>query len=160
MRYVKWIALALSLVLLMGTMSACQQKTPQTAEGFTDLMEAAGMTVKDPRPQHNFCYVGTPLDVLTASDDRYTIYFYETPDNLDSKKLFDIYENMWETHSLRTMQTSESFDLFGTEYNYLSFNHDGMFHVISRINHTLIMCEADAQYQSEIMELFETLGYK
>lgn len=160
MRYVKWIALALALVLFMGTMSACQQKTPQTAEGFTDLMEAAGMTVKDPKAQIDLGYVGTPLDVLTASNGRYTIYFYENTSNQSCKEQFEVLHKLWETHSLRTMQTSESFDLFGTEYSYLSFNHDGMFYVISRIDHTLIKCEADTQYQSEIMELLETLGYK
>ena len=47
MKFTRSIALILCLIMLLGLMTACQKKMPQTAAGFTQIMENAGFEVYD-----------------------------------------------------------------------------------------------------------------
>ncbi len=44
-------------------------------------------------------------------------------------------------------------------YNYFSFNADGNFHLIARIDNTMVYCETKKEYKDEIIDLVKTLGY-
>lgn len=146
----KLITLGCCLLLVLCIFAGCSKKTPQTAQGFTDIMEKAGFTVEPIQHDGISC---TP-EALVASNDNYQLEFYNIN---DAEHVFSSLKRQFDdAHSTRNLSLSVSTNT----YDYYCFNAGGEFHMIARIENTLLYCEADAQYRDEIVDLVKELGYK
>lgn len=151
----KCAALAACVLLLAGALCGCSSKTAITAADFTQTMETEGFTVMDVTAETETNDLATA--VLIAANQNYQIEFYVLTDAdtgegvfYNNRQLFD------DDHSVKTLSSEVSSD----NANYYAFNADGNFHMISRVDNTMLWCEADQTYREEIVALVEKLGYK
>lgn len=143
-------------VFFLFMFTGCASKTPQTPDGFIQVMEDAGFEVKDVTEEAEDTD-DLATSVLFAVGENYQIEFYELVDNETGAGVFynnrEIFDN---EHSVKMMSLS----LSSNNYDYYAFNADGQFYMIARIDNTVLYCVADKEYRSEIVDLVETLGYK
>ena len=100
---------------------------------------------------------GLATSVLIAANDNYQIEFYVLTDNDTGEGVFYNNQNLFdEEHSAKTISSEVS----SGNYNYYAFNADGNFHMIVRVDNTMLWCEADKTYKDEIVDLVKKLGYK
>lgn len=145
----------ISAVMLMCALCGCSPKTAIDTETFTKTMEAEGFTVTDITNEVETNDVATA--VLIAANDNYQIEFYVLTDTdtgegvfYNNKQLFD------DDHSAKMLSS----EITSKEHNYYAFNADGNFHMIARVDNTMLWCEAAKEYKDDIVELVKTLGYK
>ncbi len=155
MKKIKIAIVLISAVMLMCIMCGCSSKTAIDAETFTKTMESESFIITD--VTNDTETNGLATSVLIAANENYKIEFYVLTDNdtgegvfYNNKQLFD------DEHSVKTMSSE-----FTTgNYNYYAFNADGNFHMIARVDNTMLWCEAEKTYKDEIVDLIEKLGYK
>ena len=83
--------------------------------------------------------------------------FYELVDSDTGEGVFYNNKQLFEDeHSVTTMSS----EVTSGNYNYYAFNADGNFHMIARVDNTMLWCEAAKEYKDEIVEFVKTLGYK
>ena len=148
-------SLVLCLVLSLCLLSGCGNKTPQTVDGFSRIMEDAGFQVQDvtASTQTN----GLATAVIVALNDDFQIEFWELTDSDVGKSVYHSNKtNLENDHSVKTLASEVSIG----NYNYTAFNADGEFHLVARIDNTMLYCTADKEFRSQITELTEALGYK
>ena len=155
MKIIRVPAIIISLAMMICLMTACGSKTPQTDIGFTRVMESAGLEVQNVTTDTETNSLATL--VLIAVGENYQIEFYEFSDSETGEAVFYNNKQIFEDeHSFKTMSSETA----SGNYNYFAFNADGNFHMISRIDNTMLYCEAAKEYKSEIIDLVKTLGYK
>jgi len=144
-----------SVVMLMCMLCGCSAKTAIDAETFTKTMEAENYTVTDVTSDTETN--GLATSVLIAANDNYQIEFYVLTDNDTGESVFYNNQNLFDDeHPTKTMSSEVS----SGNYNYYAFNADGNFHMIARVDNTMLWCEADKAYKEEIVDLVKKLGYK
>lgn len=134
---------------------ACGSKTPQTVEGFTQIMETSGFDVQDITDDAETDSLAR--SVFAAVGDDYQIDFLEFADSEIGEDYFDNKKEMLEDE-----HRSKSFSLSVSvgNYNYYAFNAKDDFYLIAQIDNTMLYCVADKEYRSEITEFVKTLGYR
>ena len=155
MKKAKLLLTVAAVLLLTALLASCGNKTPQTGTGFTDIMKNAGFEVLDVTDTTDTD--GLASAVIIALGENYQIEFYELVDSETGEAVF--YENKEifdEEHAVKTMSTSVSMG----NYNYYAFNAGGEFHLVSRIENTMLYCVADVAYKDEIVDHVKTLGYR
>lgn len=154
MKSTRSIALILCLIMLLGLMTACQKKMPQTAAGFTQIMENAGFEVYD-ESDNGEDSIATAA--VYAVGENYQIEYYGYEDSDSARRVYDNNQNkLDEDHSAKRM-TSQ---METNRYNYYAFSTEDDFYVIARIENTVVFCAADSEYKQEILTHMEALGYK
>ena len=140
--------------LLLSAFTGCGAKTAQSADGFTQIMEDAGFDVADMTAE-----LGTDeiTSILFAVGTNYQMEYYAFNDSESCADCF--YFNKEEFDEEFSVKSFSSEITLNT-YNYYAFNADGDFHMIARVDNTLLICVADKAYKSEITDLLKTLGYK
>lgn len=155
MKRTKLLLLMLCVGVLLCTLTACGSKTPQTVSGFTDVMEAAGFDVQDVTATTNTNGLATA--VLVAAGEHYQLEFYKLTDSETGEGVFYNNKQLFtDEHAVQTLSNEVTLG----NYNYYAFNADGNFHMIARIEDTMLYCEAAKEYKDEIVELVKALGYK
>lgn len=155
MKLTKVIILVLCFGMLLCVMTACSSKTPQTVSGFTEVMEAAGFEVQDVTADMETKDLATA--VLVAVGENFQIEFYELIDSETGEGVFYNNKQLFtDEHSVKSMSS----EVTSGNYDYYAFNADGNFHMIARVDNTMLWCEAAKEYKSEIVELVKSLGYK
>ena len=155
MKLTRTIAFVLCFGMILCFMTACGSKTPQTVSGFTEIMEGAGFEVQDVTADTETNDLATT--VLIAVGENYQIEFYELVDSDTGEGVFYNNKQLFEDeHSVTTMSS----EVTSGNYNYYAFNADGNFHMIARVDNTMLWCEAAKEYKDEIVEFVKTLGYK
>lgn len=149
------VCLMLSLALLTG----CEEKTPQTKEGFMQIMEEKGFAITD--ASNDADEVENVKSIVLAQNTKasptYKIEFWEFMDLSTAEGTFDeIMEELDDRHSTKTMSVSMN----AANYSSYSFIADGNYYVIFRIENTMLCSVSDKKYKSEIEAIFEDLGYK
>ena len=136
-------------------LTGCGSKTAQTVDGFIQVMEDAGFEVEDVTAEMGTNDLAT--SVIIAVGENYQIEFLELVDSETGKGVFNGNKAVSEDeHSVKSLILEVS----SSNYNYYAFNADGEFHMIARIDNTMIYCVADKEFRSEIVNLAKTLGYK
>lgn len=145
---------ALVCVLLLSALTGCGAKTAQTADGFTQVMKDAGFDVENATAE-----LGTDdvTSILFAVGKNYQIEYYAFADNETCEDFFSYTMEEFD-EEFTTKSFSSKITL--NNYKYYAFNADGEFHMIVRVDNTMLCCIADKAYKSEIVELVKTLGYK
>ena len=155
MKLTKVIILVLCFGMLLCVMTACSSKTPQTVSGFTEVMEAAGFEVQDVTADTETNDLATA--VLVAVGENFQIEFYELIDSETGEGVFYNNKQLFtDEHSVKSMSS----EVTSGNYDYYAFNANGNFHMIARVDNTMLWCEAAKEYKSEIVELVKSLGYK
>lgn len=155
MKITKIIALLLCVVLATGLMTACQKRMPQTAAGFTQIMENAGLVVRDDTQTNDEDSWLTAE--LYAIGENYTIEYYGFENSNDAQRAFNSNNSsLDEDYPSKTVSSQVN----TSRYNYRAFTAGGEFFVLARIENTLVGCIADAEYKQEILAHIEALGYK
>lgn len=141
-------------MLLLSVLTGCGVKTAQTAEGFTQIMEDAGFDVEDVAVEPE---TDGRTSTLAAVGKNYQMDYYAFTDNETCADFFQAaMEELDEAHLKKTFSIQTTMN----NYCYYAFNADGDFHVIVRVDNTMLCCTADKTYKSEIVDLLKTLGYK
>lgn len=151
----RMIVMLLCVVMIAGMMTGCQKKIPQTAAEFTQIMETAGLAVRDNTGN------GDENDKLTAKlyaiDENYTIEYYAFEDSGAAQRVYNSnYRTFDEENPVKTLSAK----MTTSRYDYCAFTAGGQFYVIARIENTLVGCVADAEYKQEILSHIKALGYK
>ncbi len=151
----KRLVLFLFCIAIFCSLSGCFSKTPQTVAGFTDFMESAGFEVTDATADTETN--GLASAVIIALCENYRIEFYQLVDNETGEAVFYNIKSIFDDeHSIKIMSTQIS----SGNYNYYAFTADGNFHMIARIDSTMLYCEAGKEYKDEIVKYVKELGYK
>lgn len=151
----KRVVLFLFCIAILCSLIGCSSKTAQTVEGFTDFMETAGFEVTDATADTETNALASA--VIIALCENYQIEFYQLIDNETGKAVFYNNKSIFDKeHSIKTMSVQSSFG----NYDYYAFTADGNFHIIARIDSTMLYCEADKEYKDEIVKYVKELGYK
>ena len=156
MKALKIITAVLCVFAMLFGMSACEgKKTPQTVDGFTKVMEESGFDVYDITAETDTD--GKANAIIIAAEGGYQIEFWDFTDETVAHDAFHSAEHLFkEEHSVRKTSLSTE----GKNNCYFDFVADGNFHMIARIDNTMLYCEASEENKDEIRELAETLGYK
>ena len=153
----KTVLILLCVILLVCSLTGCSSKTPVTAELFVETMEASGFTTADVTAETETNGLATAVIVAIADGEKYQIEFYQLTDSNTAEAVFRNNKQIFDNeHHTKTLST----ELSANNYNYCGFNADGNFHMIARVDSTMLYCEADKAYKDEIVSLVEQLGYK
>ena len=155
MKIAKMIALFLCLILLLGMMTACQKKMPLTAAGFTEIMENAGLEVRDDSDAID--EDSLPTAVMYAAGKDYLIEYYAFADSQTAQRCFDSNQKDFDEENPRKTMTVQ---ITSGRYDYYAFTTSDQFYVLTRIENTMVGCITDAQYKQAVLEHIEALGYK
>ena len=143
------------IIIALCSLFGCSSKTAISTQVFTDTMEAENFTVTDVTSDIEQNDVATT--VLIATCDNYQIEFWELTDTETGEEMFYRIKNSFnDKQSVRSMLS----EVFSDNYNYYAFNADGNFHMVARIDNTIICCEAYKTYRKEIVDLIKNLGDK
>ena len=98
----RMIVMLLCVVVIAGMMTGCQKKIPQTAAEFTQIMETAGLAVRDNTGN------GDENDKLTAKlyaiDENYTIEYYAFEDSGAAQRVYNSnYRTFDEENPVKTL---------------------------------------------------------
>jgi ABC-type uncharacterized transport system auxiliary subunit len=146
----KTMILALAL-LLMLSMTACQSKTPITADVFQQKMEAAGHTVVDSSEQ----YAGYPhvLKVLVSNSDILHLEFFEI-DTLDNAAgVFSSNKTTVEAYN----GVSSSVQV--NNYQKYTTKTSEQYYVVVQVEKTLVYAFCNAADSSKLDQVINDLGY-
>ncbi len=145
----------ITAVMMICSLCGCSSKTAIDAETFTKTLEAESFTVADVTNDTEIN--GLATSVLFASNENYQIEFYVLTDNDTGEGVFNNNRQLFDDeHSVKTMSS----EITSGNYNYYAFNADGDFHMIARVDNTILWCEAEKTYKDEIVDLVKKLGYK
>ncbi len=136
-------------------LSSCAEKTSQTPQEFTYIMEEAGFTVQDvsEETQSN----GLATTVLIAVGEQYQIEYYELTDAETGEGMFYHNKQVFdENYSVKLLSS----EVTSGNYNYYAFNSGDDFCLIARIDNTMLWCVSDKAYREDITEIVKKLGYK
>ena len=151
----KMVIVLISVVILMCSLVGCSSKTAIDADTFVKTMYAENFTVTD--VTNEIEANGLVTSLLVASNENYEIEFYVLTDNNTAASIFhNSKESYDDEYSVRTTSLSVTLG----NYSYYAFVADGGFHMIARIDNTMLWCDADKAYKDEIIALVEKLGYK
>lgn len=142
-------------VLLLLLLSGCSERIAQSTRGFTQVMEDAGFTVRDTTEESEQGEQVT--SVLTADGEQYQVTFFRFSDG-DACEAFyaEEKERLDSGHATKWLSVKSG----STNYESYVFNSGDTCYFIARIGGTMVYCEADKKYRSELLALMKTLGYK
>lgn len=148
------IILAVLAVIMSFVLTGCEYRTPQTVEGFSNFMKAKEFTVQDVTADTETN--GLAKSVIVAVGKNFQLEFYELNDSETGEGVFYNNQNIFDAeHSVKTA----SKEISSGNYNYYAFNADGDFHLIARVDNTMLYCVADKAYKDEIVNIVKALGY-
>ena len=146
--------LSVLVVIMSFVLTGCEDRTPQTVEGFSNFMKGKSFTIQDVTADTETN--GLAKSVIVAVGKNYQLEFYELNDSETGEGVFYNNQNIFdEEHNVKTASKEISID----NYNYYAFNADGDFHMIARIDNTMLYCVADKTYKDEIVNIVKELGY-
>ena len=155
MRISKFVVILISVVIFICSLCGCSSKTAINTDTFIKTLEAEGFTVTDVTSTTETN--GLAKSVIIADNEKYQIEFYVLKDNDTGEGVFYNNKELFEDeHSSKTLSSEFASD----NYDYYAFNADGNFHMIARVDNTMLWCEANKTYKKEIVALVEKLGYK
>ena len=155
MKVMKILSLALCAVLLIGMLTGCASRTPATGKSFQLTMEAAGFTVKDVTAETETNGMADTLFV--AYNEEYQIEFWDMKDAETGKAVFgNVRSSLSGEHAAKLMKVEATTNSYG----YYAFTADGNFHVIARIEDTILLCEAGKEHKDAIVDILKQLGYR
>ena len=155
MRKLKLVSLVLCTVLMAGLLTGCSSRTPATVKTFQMQMEAAGFTVEDVTAVTETN--GLADAILIAMGEDYQIEFWDLVGTNAGKTVFRATRNSLSAeHPAKFMEVETT----SSAYSYYAFTAGGNFHVIARIDNTMLLCEAEKEHKSEILDMIKQLGYK
>ncbi len=155
MKFFKKLLIAVLAVVLTITLAACGTKTPQTVEGFTDIMESDGFSVNDATVFSQT--VVTADTVMVAMNDHFDIEFYEIDCNETATEFFELNKDAFEKEDAIPTSTTEQ---SSSNFDYYDMTSDTGFHLVSRIDNTVVYCYTDEEYKDDVLKLVDTLGYR
>lgn len=145
------------IAMIAGLLAGCSAKTPITSDIFSQTMTSASFKVEDVTDRTQTNGLATSVIVAAKEDGSYQIEFWELTDSEVGLGIFSNNKNILsEEHSVRMMSS----EINSGNYNYFAFTADGNFHMIARINNTMLYCEANKDYKGEIINFAKQLGYK
>jgi len=150
------VALLLSFAMIACTLAGCSPRTPTTIEAFTQTMEAEGFTMVDVTATTDTQGLATNVLLAINEDHRYQIELFILADNETGEGMFTYNKSYYDSEYAAKSSVTE---IFTNNYNYYAFTAGGQFHVVTRIDNTLLYCDADSAYKDEIVDLIEKLGY-
>ena len=155
MKKLNLILSTLMVLTIVFALAGCSPKTPTTAENFTETMEKADFEVTDVTETTDSNGLATAIIVATKDDLK--LEFWELTDSETADDIFyQNKSNFTDSHPVQTMSKSTTYQ----NYDYYSFLSDGDFHLITRIDNTMLYCEIDESDKDEILELVKELGYR
>ena len=155
MRNMKLVSLVLCAVLMAGLLTGCSSRTPATVKTFQMHMEAAGFTVEDVTAVTETN--GLADAILVAMGEEYQIEFWDLVGTNAGKTVFRATRNSLSAeHPAKFMEV----EMTSNAYSYFAFNADGNFHVIARVEDTMLLCEAEKEHKEAIVDILKQLGYK
>ena len=155
MRNMKLVSLVLCAVLMAGLLTGCSSRTPATVKTFQMHMEAAGFTVEDVTAVTETN--GLADAILVAVGEDYQIEFWDLVGTNAGQTVFRATRNSLSAeHPAKFMEV----EITSNAYSYFAFNADGNFHVIARVEDTMLLCEAEKEHKDEIVDILKQLGYK
>ncbi len=155
MKFFKKLLIAVSVVILTITLVACSTKTPLTVEGFTDIMESEGFSVSDATVFSQTVVIADT--VMVAMNDYYSIEFYDIDCNKTAYEFFELNKDAFENEDAVPTSTTEQ---NSSNFDYYDMTSDTGFHLVSRIDNTVVYCYTDEEYKDDVLKLVDTLGYR
>jgi len=167
------IAIIGTLFTFKGILSvATKEKERITAEEFYNTMQGKGYIVVDATEQFfnkmqekeyiiadaksqflSYDYI-EKVYVATPSDYSYKIEFYELTDNNLSLQFYNNNKSL-----IENSQNSTRVDLNGVNSNKFAIKSNGRYSTISRIDNTNIFVNEKTEYEEEIKQILQELGY-
>lgn len=149
------IAIIGTLFTFKGILSvATKEKERITAEEFYNTMQGKGYIVVDATEQYaEYDYI-KKVYIATPSDYSYKIEFYELTDNNLSLQFYNNNKSL-----IENSQNSTRVDLNGVNSNKFAIKSNGRYSTISRIDNTNIFVNEKTEYEEEIKQILQELGY-
>jgi len=153
----KIIVFFLCITMITVSFVGCSSKMPITSNQFSQTMIAANFTVENVTARTQTNGLATSVIVAVKDDGSYQIEFWELTDGEVGKNVYNNNKKqLSKEHSSKAVLSE--FNL--GNYNYYAFTADGNFHMVTRIDNTMLYCEVDKEYKEEIIDFAEQLGYK
>lgn len=159
MKVCRVVLLLICITLIACCLTGCFSKTAQTEADFGKIMREAGFEIKVMTGNSNSNGMANNYakSILVAENDNYEIEFYCFKGAETAKSVFDNCRSQFDNQHPTNRATSK---VNQGNYNYYAITADGEFHMISRVDDTILRCEADKEYKKEIIGYAKELGYK
>ena len=147
------MAVALALLVMVFTLTACTPRAAITAGEFAEKAGAAGYTIIDAKDQFG---EGDVVEYKIAAKDGYQIEFGVVPTIGQANVAYNQNKANFE---LEKGNVSSNSEVNLSNYSKYTQNSDGTYYVVSRIDATFIYAKVDAKYKDEVSNFIQSLGY-
>lgn len=159
------IIIAIIIILLIGAIGALltlktiigvttQEKEKITSEEFYSKMQEKGYIVVDVTEQYaEYNYI-EKVYIATPSDYSYKIEFYELTDNNNSLQFYNNNKSL-----LENSKNGSEMDINAKNSNKYVTKSNGKYSTISRIDNTNIYVNEKTEYEEQIKQILQELGY-
>jgi len=158
MRILKKIALASVMIIMGAAVAACGDKTPVSAEDFSDGCANAGYTVYNDTAKAESIEELEEFYRAVSEDGNHEIRFFIFTDDDGAKNIYEYYTASFEEAREAASKSSHTSVSVGNHANY-STTYDGVFGRVARVDNTLMVCYADEDAKDAVDELIEGFGY-
>ncbi len=135
--------------------TGCSKKS-LTAESFKTMMSSKGYKVEDVTSQYSSKIAINKGYIAINSNKDYQIEFYELADDNTAVSMYEnnkqIFENSKENASINT-------NVDGSNFSKYTLTTGGKFKVVCRVENTLLYLNVSTEYDNEVKEILEYLGY-
>ena len=157
MRKIRSILCAVSCMGMFGMVGCTTEKTPVSAETFSEKMEEAGLTINDQSEEAPEDF-GTSEVKVAFEEGQYQIEYYAFEKEEDAESIYSSMQGQLEDtyeSANGTVKTSKNVGNYGS----YKLSADGKYYVVSRIGNTLVYSATTSDYKNQVKKLVEDLGY-
>ena len=145
------LIISICFILLSG----CSNKTPAAADDFTTTMEERGYTVDDISAQYSEEDIESCILAL-SEDDNYQIEFYIWPSDEQTNQAYSNLKSHIESFE-DSVYTSKTVSV--ANYSYYALTTNGEYHVVSRVDRTMVYASVPVDCKSDVEAAMAELGY-
>ena len=150
----KKIVLGLFLIGITLLLTGCEKKKPITVEDFTKAVEQKEYKIVERRLLSDYPETNTIVSAEIKENNYIELFDIKTEE--DAKNFFTTNKNHYEKeYKVKTITTENT----GINYNKYTLTVKNNYIVISRINNTVIIVEADKNNKKEVKNFLKEIGY-
>lgn len=146
----KKILVVILLLCIAASITACTLK-PITGDDFAQVMKDRGFAVEDLSHKEPLAQ-----QVIVAQCKDYQLEFYLLADKSEAGSVYA--GNKEQIKALPGGKTTT--EVTGMNFSRFSCTVEGSYYLIAYVDNTFLFCKAAAQFEDQVDDHFEALGYK
>lgn len=150
------IAILLIILIIFAINNLNKEKESLTTDSFISIMTNKSYSTVDALSQFSEYDYIKEVTLALNPDSSYQIEFYVLEDSSYASQFYNNNKSIFES---RKDNMSVETNVNMSNYSKYTLTSAGKYHVVSRINNTVLYLSVDESYKNTINNLLEELGY-